>query len=170
MVSLVRPCVSLSFSLVTFPFSFRYRIWFWLRWIDLGRGVSTPFATLFAKFDRRRYRSIPRGNLVCYEVGESIRRIIVLCQYRTSSRHSADTHPCAVVSYCLLHHHYEALDTGTPRWTVRQHSATGEKKKQKRASNVHCYRNSVCILLVTILYQRFKCHCLRKCPRGQKLR
>ena len=42
-----------------------------------------------------------------------------------------------------------------PRWTVRQQSATAGQKKQKRASNVHCYRNSVCALLVTLLYQLF---------------
>ena len=34
-------------------------------------------------------------------------------------------------------------------------SATAGQKKQKRASNVHCYRNSVCALLVTLLYQLF---------------
>ena len=28
-VSLVRPCVSFSLSLVAFPLSFRFRIWFW---------------------------------------------------------------------------------------------------------------------------------------------
>ena len=47
------------------------------------------------------------------------------------------------------------LKTGTPRWTVHQQSATPGQNKQKRASNVHCYRNSVCLLLVTLLYQLF---------------
>ena len=66
-------------------------------------------------FDRQRYRRIPRENPVCYEMGESIGRIIVLCRYRTSLLHSAYKPPSALVSYCLLHHHYEAQDTGTPR-------------------------------------------------------
>ena len=173
MVSLVRPCVSFSLSLVAFLCRFDSEsdsdssgsIW--------SRGVSTPFPThqiqavsflhsrymdscrsgQFATLVRLRARWIPRGKLVCYEMEESIRRVIVQCQFLTSFLHSVYVHTSAVASHSLLHHCYQAQDTGTPRWTVRQQSATAGQKKQKRASNVHCYRNSVCVLLVTLLYQ-----------------
>ena len=49
------------------------------------------------------------------EMKESIQRILVLCQYPTSSQHSVYLHPCAAVSHSLLHHCYQAQDTGTPR-------------------------------------------------------
>ena len=88
-----------------------------------------------------------------YEMEESIRRVIVVFQLPTSNVHFVDIHPCDIVSHSLLHHCYQSQDTGTPRWTVRQHSATAEQKKQECASNVHCYRNSVCALLVTRLYR-----------------
>ena len=137
-----------------------------------SRGVSTPFPThqiqavsllhschvdscrscQLAILVRQRARWIPRAKLVCYEMEESIRRFIVLGQFPTSLLHSVYIHPCPVVSHSLLHHLYEAQDTGKPRWAVREHSATAEQKKQKRASNVHCYRNSVCALLVTFHY------------------
>ena len=137
------------------------------------RGISTPFPTHqiqavfllhshhvdscrncpFVRLVRRQDRRIPGGNLVCYEMGKSIRRVIVPCQFATSLLHSVDIHPCDVFSHSLLHHSYQAQDTGKPRWTVHQHSATAEQKKQKRASNVYCYRNSVCFLLVTLIYQ-----------------
>ena len=80
---------------------------------------------------------------------------VIPCQLPTSFLHSVYIHPCAVASHSLLHYCYQAQDTGTPRWTVRQQSATAGQKKPKRASNVHCYRNSVCALLVTRLYQLF---------------
>ena len=120
-------------------------------WI-VAVAVTSPY--LFANEPSRR---IPRGNLVCFELEESIRRVILVFQLPTSNVHSVDIHPCDVVSHSLLHHCYEAQETGTPRWTVRQHSATAEKKKQKRASNVPCHRNSACVLLVISLYQRFNC-------------
>ena len=64
-------------------------------------------------------------------------------------------HPCDVVNHSLLHHCYQAQVTGTPRWTVCQHSATARQKKQKRASNVHRYYVSVCDMPVTFNYNRF---------------
>ena len=109
----------------------------------------------FAILVHFRARWTPRGSPVCYWMGESIRRVLILCQFRTSFLQSVCIHTCAVASHSLLHHCYQAQDTGTPRWTVRQQSATAGQKKQKRASNVHCYRNSVCALLVTLLYQLF---------------
>ena len=51
----------------------------------------------------------------CYEMGKSIRRVIVPCQFPTSLLHSVDIHPCDVFSHSLLHHCYQAQDTGTPR-------------------------------------------------------
>ena len=51
------------------------------------------------------------------------------------------------ITFQLLHHPYEAQDTATPRWTIGEHSTTAEKKKQKRATNVHRYHFSVCDLL-----------------------
>ena len=51
----------------------------------------------------------------CYEMGKSIRRVIVPCQFPTSLLHSVDIHPCDVFSHSLLHHSYQAQDTGTPR-------------------------------------------------------
>ena len=92
---------------------------------------------------------------MCSGVEESIRRVLILCQLPTSLLHSVYLHTCAVASHSLLHHCYQAQETGTPRSTVCQQSATAEQKKQKRASNVHCYRNSVCALLVTLLFQLF---------------
>ena len=53
--------------------------------------------------------------LVCTEMEESIRRILVLCQFPTSLQHSVYLHPCAAVSHSLLHHLYQAQHTGTPR-------------------------------------------------------
>ena len=44
-----------------------------------------------------------------------IRRVIVPCQFPTSLLHSVDIHPCDVFSHSLLHHSYQAQDTGTPR-------------------------------------------------------
>ena len=44
-----------------------------------------------------------------------IRRVIVLCQFRTSLLHSVYAHTCAAASHSLLHHCYQAQDTGTPR-------------------------------------------------------
>ena len=94
----------------------------------------------FALLVHFRARWIPRGNRVCYWMGESIRRVIVLWKFLTSLHQSVYIHTCAVASHSLLHHCYQAQDTGTPRWTVRQQSATAGQKKQKHASNVHCYR------------------------------
>ena len=51
----------------------------------------------------------------CYEMGKSIRRVIVPCQFPTSLLHSVDIHPCDVFSHSLLHHSYQAQDIGTPR-------------------------------------------------------
>ena len=116
--------------------------------------VTWIFAIVFYSIARSlhpRARWIPRGNLVCWEMEESIWRVIVLCQFPASSQDAVYIHPFAVVSHSSLHHLYQPQDTGTPRWTVHQQSATAKKKKQKR-SNVHCYRNSVCALLVTFLY------------------
>ena len=69
----------------------------------------------FARLVRRQDRRSPRGNLVCYEMGKSIRRVIVPCQFPTSLLHPVDIHPCDVFSHSLLHHSYQAQDTGTPR-------------------------------------------------------
>ena len=57
----------------------------------------------------------PRGNLVWSEMEESIWRVIIPCQFRTSLPHSVYIHPCDVVSHSLFHHLYQAQDTGTPR-------------------------------------------------------
>ena len=46
---------------------------------------------------------------------ESIRRVLIRCQFRTSFLQSVYIHPCAVASHSLLHHCYQAQDTGTPR-------------------------------------------------------
>ena len=83
----------------------------------------------FARLVGLRTSWIPGGSQLC-TMEESIRWILVLCQCRTSSHHSVYLHPCAAVSHPLLHHLYQAQDTGTPRWTVDQQSATAEKKKQ----------------------------------------
>ena len=52
---------------------------------------------------------------MCFEMEESIRRVIIPCQFRTSLLQSVYIHPCAVASHPLLHHLYQAQDTGTPR-------------------------------------------------------
>ena len=99
-----------------------------------SRGVSTPFTThqiqavsllhschvdscrsyLFAILVRQRARWIPREKLMCYEMEESIRIVIVPYQFATSLHHSVYLHPCAVVSHSLLQHLYQAQDTGHP--------------------------------------------------------
>ena len=78
-----------------------------------------------------------------------------LADYPLGMLYSVYIYPCDVVGPSLLHHHHQAQDTETPRWTVREHSATEEQTKQKRASIVHCYRVSFCVLLVALCYYLF---------------
>ena len=72
--------------------------------------------------------------------GESFR-----CRLHISSDYSVYIHPCDGVSPSLLYYHDQAQDTGTSRWTVREHTATEEQTKQKRPSHVYCHRISVCV-------------------------
>ena len=109
-----------------------------------SRGVSTPFPThqvqavsllhfrdvdcsrgcLFAKFVHLPTRWILRRNSVPEEMEESIRRVLVLYRLPITILYSAYIHPCDNISHSLLHHPHQAQDTGTPRWTVCEHSAT----------------------------------------------
>ena len=57
----------------------------------------------------------PEGAWFFLEMEKSIRRVIVLCQFRTSFLHSVYLHTCAVASHSLLHHCYQGQDTGTSR-------------------------------------------------------
>ena len=171
MVSLARPCVSLFISLLTFPVSFRFRIWFSI----CSRGISTPLSTHqiqavsflhfrhvgsrsgfhFALFLHLPTRWILREKVVRRETEESIRTVLVPFRLPLGRFYSVYIYPCDVVGPSLLHHHHQAQDTETPRWTVREHSATEEQTKQKRASIVHCYRVSFCVLLVALCYYLF---------------
>ena len=76
-------------------------------WI-VAVAISSPY--LFAK----ELVESPRETGVL-QMEESIRRVIVPYQFATSLHHSVYVHPCAVVSHFLLHHLYQAQDTGTPR-------------------------------------------------------
>ena len=91
---------------------------------------------------------------------ESIRRVIVPYQFATSLHHSVYVHPCAVVSHFLLQHLYQAQDTGTPRLTIDQQSATVKHKKQSIAIItvfVFCWLPHSINFLI-ILYQHSSTH------------
>ena len=77
--------------------------------------VDSCRSYIFAILVRQRAHGIPREKLMCYEMEESIRRVIVPYQFATSLHHYVYIHPCAVVNRSLLHHCYQAQDTGTPR-------------------------------------------------------
>ena len=121
-------------------------------WI-VAVAISSPY--LFAK----ELVESPRETGVL-QMEESIRRVIVPYQFATSLHHSVYVHPCAVVSHFLLHHLYQAQDTGTPRWTIDQQSATVKHKKQSIAIItvfVFCWLPHSINFLI-ILYQHRSTH------------
>ena len=117
-----------------------------------SRHVDSRSGCHFATFFHLPTRWILRGNEVRHEMEESIRRVLVHCRLPISRFYSVYIHPCDVAYHSLLHHPYQAQDTGTPKWTVREHTATEKQTKQKRASTIHCYCVSVCVMLVTLYY------------------
>ena len=109
------------------------------------RHVDSRSGFHFARFVHLPTRWILKGNIVRDEMDESIRRVLVRCRLHISSDYSVYIHPCDGVSPSLLYYHDQAQDTGTSRWTVREHTATEEQTKQKRPSHVYCHRISVCV-------------------------
>ena len=57
----------------------------------------------------------PEGTRCVQKWKKSIRRVLILCQFRTSFLQSVCIHTCAVASHSLPHNCYQAQDTDTPR-------------------------------------------------------
>ena len=81
---------------------------------------------------------------MCYEMEESIRRVIVPYQFATSLHHSVYIHPCAVVSHSLLQLLYQAQDTGHPS----EQSANTQQQRKRRNRNV--LQMSIAIITVFV--------------------
>ena len=81
---------------------------------------------------------------MCYEMEESIRRVIVPYQFATSLHHSVYIHPCAVVSHSLLQLLYQAQDTGHPS----EQSANTQQQGERRNRNV--LQMSIAIITVFV--------------------
>ena len=81
---------------------------------------------------------------MCYEMEESIRRVIVPYQFATSLHHSVYIHPCAVVSHSLLQLLYQAQDTEHPS----EQSANTQQQRKRRNRNV--LQMSIAIITVFV--------------------
>ena len=82
---------------------------------------------------------------------ESIRRILVLCQYPTSSQHSVYLHTCAVAIHSLLHHCYQAQDTGKPPPGVNPGERSANNQQQRKRRNRNVLQMSIAIVTVFVL-------------------
>ena len=65
-------------------------------------------------------------------MGESIRRVLILCQFRTRFLQSVCIHTCAVASHSLLHHCFQAKTQAHPG----EQSANSQQQRDRRNRNV----------------------------------
>ena len=170
MDSLARPCISLSLSLVMFPLSCRLRIA-----VDRFGAVVFPlhsplirsklcpffilatwmFAIFFSWPDLFTFELVeyPEGALCVRRwrkvFGESSSFASFLLAYNIVFRY------ILVMLLAILYSTiFIKLKTQAHPGEQSTNSQQQQKrlKKQKRSSNVHCYSNSVCALLVTFPY------------------
>ena len=82
---------------------------------------------------------------MCSGMEESIRRVLIRCQFRTSLLHSVYIHTCAVASHSLLHHCFQAKTQAHPG----EQSANTQQQRNRRKRSV--LQMSIAIVTVFVL-------------------